>query len=30
MKVGDKKVVEIPCEEAYGAINPENRQSHPA
>ncbi|AKS47007.1 FKBP-type peptidyl prolyl cis-trans isomerase /Apo-metallochaperone SlyD [Octadecabacter temperatus] len=29
MKVGDKKVVEIPCEEAYGAINPENRQSIP-
>ncbi|SMX44259.1 FKBP-type peptidyl-prolyl cis-trans isomerase [Octadecabacter ascidiaceicola] len=29
MKMGDKKVVEIPCEEAYGAINPENRQSIP-
>ena len=29
MKVGDKKVVEIPCDEAYGAINPENRQSIP-
>jgi peptidylprolyl isomerase len=29
MVVGDKKVVEIPCEEAYGAINPENRQSIP-
>ena len=29
MAVGDKKVVEIPCAEAYGAINPENRQSIP-
>ena len=29
MAVGDKKVVEIPCDEAYGAINPENRQSVP-
>jgi FKBP-type peptidyl-prolyl cis-trans isomerase 2 len=29
MVVGDKKVVEIPCAEAYGAINPENRQSIP-
>jgi FKBP-type peptidyl-prolyl cis-trans isomerase 2 len=29
MVVGDKKVVEIQCEEAYGAINPENRQSVP-
>ena len=29
MVVGDKKVVEIPCNEAYGAINPENRQSIP-
>ena len=29
MKVGDKKVVEIPCDEAYGVINPENRQSIP-
>ena len=29
MKVGDKKVVEIQCDEAYGAINPENRQSIP-
>ena len=29
MVVGDKKVVEIPCDEAYGAINPENRQSVP-
>ncbi len=27
LKVGDKKVIEIPCAEAYGAINPENRQS---
>ena len=29
MVVGDTKVVEIPCQEAYGAINPENRQSVP-
>lgn len=29
MAVGDKKTVEIPCMEAYGAINPENRQAIP-
>lgn len=29
MEVGDKKVVEIPCAEAYGESNPENRQSIP-
>ena len=29
MKVGDKKTVEIPCAEAYGAINPANRQAIP-
>lgn len=29
MVIGDKKVVEIPCDEAYGAVNPENRQSVP-
>ena len=29
MKVGDKKTVEIPCAEAYGVINPENRQAIP-
>lgn len=29
MAVGDKKVVEIPCAEAYGAINPDNRQAIP-
>jgi len=29
MAVGDKKVVEIPCTEAYGEVNPENRQAIP-
>ena len=29
MEVGNKKVVEIPCAEAYGESNPENRQSIP-
>lgn len=29
MEVGDKKVVEIPCAEAYGEANPENRQAIP-
>lgn len=29
MTVGDKKVVEIPCIEAYGESNPENRQTIP-
>lgn len=29
MAVGDKKVVEIPSDEAYGAVNPENCQSIP-
>jgi len=29
LAVGDKKVVEIPCAEAYGDVNPENRQSIP-
>lgn len=29
MVVGDKKVVEIPCVEAYGESNPENRQAIP-
>ncbi|MGJ8610083.1 MAG: FKBP-type peptidyl-prolyl cis-trans isomerase [Octadecabacter sp.] len=29
MSVGDKKVVEIPCAEAYGEINPANRQAIP-
>ncbi len=29
MEVGEKKVVEIPCAEAYGAINPAARQSVP-
>lgn len=29
MEVGDKKVVEIPCGEAYGDINPANRQAVP-
>lgn len=29
MAVGDKKVVEIPCAEAYGEINPANRQAIP-
>lgn len=29
MAVGDKKVVEIPCAQAYGEVNPENRQAVP-
>jgi peptidylprolyl isomerase len=29
MEVGDKKTVEIPCAEAYGEINPANRQAIP-
>lgn len=29
MKVGDEKTVEIPCAEAYGENNPENRQAIP-
>ncbi len=29
MAVGEKKVVEIPCVEAYGEVNPENRQNVP-
>lgn len=29
MSVGDKKTVEIPCAEAYGEINPDNRQAIP-
>ena len=29
MAVGEKKVVEIPCTEAYGEINPANRQAIP-
>lgn len=29
MAVGDKKVVEIPCAEAYGEVNPANRQAIP-
>jgi len=29
MAVGDKKVVEIPCAEAYGEAVPENRQAVP-
>lgn len=29
MEVGDKKVVEIPCVEAYGEANPANRQAIP-
>jgi len=29
MAVGDKKVVEVPCNEAYCAINPDLRQSIP-
>lgn len=29
MDVGDKKVVEIPCAEAYGEANPANRQAIP-
>ena len=29
MSVGDKKVVEIPCKEAYGEVNEANRQAIP-
>ncbi|MCK0122246.1 peptidylprolyl isomerase [Loktanella sp. F6476L] len=29
MKVGDKKVVNVPCAEAYGEVNLENRQAVP-
>ncbi|MEJ6397074.1 FKBP-type peptidyl-prolyl cis-trans isomerase [Yoonia sp. 208BN28-4] len=29
MAVGDKKIVEIPCDQAYGEVNPENRQAVP-
>ncbi len=29
MEVGEKKVVEIPCAEAYGEVNPANRQAIP-
>ncbi|WP_298838993.1 peptidylprolyl isomerase [uncultured Roseobacter sp.] len=29
MAVGDKKVVDIPCADAYGPLNPEMRQSVP-
>jgi peptidylprolyl isomerase len=29
MEVGEKKVVEIPCAEAYGETNPEARQAIP-
>ncbi len=29
MALGDKKVVEIPCAEAYGEVNPANRQAIP-
>lgn len=29
MEVGEKKVVEIPCAEAYGEANPDNRQAIP-
>ena len=29
MSVGDKKVVEIPCTEAYGEVNEANRQAIP-
>lgn len=29
MAVGDKKVVEVPFAEAYGAVNPDNRQAVP-
>jgi peptidylprolyl isomerase len=29
MEVGDKKVIEIPCAEAYGEANPDNRQAIP-
>ncbi len=29
MDMGDKKVVEIPCDQAYGEANPDNRQAIP-
>ncbi|MEY8837646.1 peptidylprolyl isomerase [Cribrihabitans sp. XS_ASV171] len=29
MEVGDKKRVEVPCDEAYGPVNPEMRQAIP-
>lgn len=29
MEVGEKKVVEIPCTEAYGDVDPQNRQAIP-
>ncbi|WP_187429429.1 FKBP-type 16 kDa peptidyl-prolyl cis-trans isomerase [Roseobacter fucihabitans] len=29
MKVGDKKTVQVPCDQAYGPINPEMRQAVP-
>lgn len=29
MAVGDKKTVEIPCAQAYGEVNPDNRQAVP-
>ena len=29
MAVGDKKVVDVPCGEAYGEANPDNRQAVP-
>jgi len=29
MEVGDKKSVEVPCDEAYGPVNPEARQAIP-
>jgi peptidylprolyl isomerase len=29
MELGDKKVVNVPCLEAYGEMNPDNRQAVP-
>lgn len=29
MKVGDRKTVNVPCDEAYGPVNPEMRQDVP-
>ncbi len=29
MAVGEKKTVEVPCDEAYGPVNPEMRQAVP-
>ncbi|WP_368186613.1 peptidylprolyl isomerase [Aestuariibius sp. HNIBRBA575] len=29
MVVGDKKTVQVPCDEAYGQVNPEARQAVP-